>query len=494
MARNKKKHVSYIGGVNSRIKSFYTSLRRGSTTKKIINFIDKRPLLSFFVLLGALFALIATGNIISRLSTKPQKEELFVKPVSIYSIGSAPKVSVTGEVKKTGVVKVIAQTSGIVQSINVLPGSSVAKGTSIVSLASNYNGENAPAIQAQITYNQYKLAKETFDTQRQVIEDQKKLASDSHQNTENLRLISQRSLGDTQELLRLNEELLNGLNSTLGMFEASNSAGINDQMITTLQGQKSQLLASVVQIRSQLRSLEYQATSDAPPANMAELQKSITLAQLDIQRKTLEVNLEIARLQSALSMVNASFMNPSSPFDATVEKVDVEVGQLVNPGTIIATVSSPNQIIEVVALVPGHIAQNVSILEPSVIHINNNTLSVYPRYISSEATDGQLYSIVFDVDVNLSEHTTDDSVVAVEVPIGAANTTANVPYIPIDSVFQTQDKSYVFIADQNLAKSQEVKLGNVYGRYVEVLKGVGNNTKIILNRNVIAGDKVSVSQ
>ena len=489
-----KRKSSYIDGVGSRAHIFINRVKTSKTKTRVLRLVDKRPLTSFFILLGALFFVILAGNILTRLGTKPPKETVSIKSVTVYSIGSVPKVSMQAKVQKAGVVKIVAQTSGIVQGINVNAGGEVSKGTPIVYLSSNYNGGNAPAVQAQIANSQYTLAKDNFETQKEVIKSQKEIATKSQQNSEELRLISQRSLGDTQELLHLNEELLNSLNQSLLQYSATNSGGLNDELIAQSNAQKSQLLAAVIQIRAQLRGLEYQATADAPGAELASLQKNITLKQLEIQDKTLAVVLETAKLQSALAGISASLMSPASPFDGTIEKIHVEVGQSVNPGTVIATVSSPDQHIEAVVFAPREMAQNISLLEKSDVHIGDKVYKFSPRYVTTEATNGQLHSVIYDISADLAKHITDESYLIIDIPVGYPDTTSTVPYIPIDSVFQTQDKAYVFILNGGKAESKEITLGSVFGRYVELNTGISPNTQIILNRNIIAGDHVTVSR
>jgi hypothetical protein len=67
------------------------------------------------------------------------------------------------------------------------------------------------------------------------------------------------------------------------------------------------------------------------------------------------------------------------------------------------------------------------------------------------------------------------------------------PFIPIDSVYQTEDSSYVFVVQNKKAVSKKIKLGAVTGRFVQVESGLTSGNNIILERNIVTGDQVTTS-
>jgi multidrug efflux pump subunit AcrA (membrane-fusion protein) len=186
-------------------------------------------------------------------------------------------------------------------------------------------------------------------------------------------------------------------------------------------------------------------------------------------------------------------MYPASPFGGVVDKIFVKVGENVQSGTMLASISGFDQHAEVVVNVPENVAKNISAFEPSVLTIGNKEISMMPTYVSKDATNGVLYSVIYQLDDSFSPSLTNLSFVKVKLAIGVADTTNIDPFIPLDSVIQTQEESYVFIVDdKNIARVKKIKLGQIQGRYVEVLEGLPNDSQIILDRNVIEGDKVSV--
>ena len=186
-------------------------------------------------------------------------------------------------------------------------------------------------------------------------------------------------------------------------------------------------------------------------------------------------------------------MSPSAPFRGTVQRVFVKYGQSVAPGTPLMVLSQAieDDPIVAIAYVPRDVAQKVSYYEPSKLQIGNQSFETYPSYITQDAIEGSLYGVYFPIPDLYNRALTDAGYINVQIPVGSVNTSAAIPYIPIDSVYQTQDESFVFIAEKGAAKSRKVVLGPVVGRYVEVENGIKSGDQIILNRDIVSGDKVT---
>lgn len=463
-------------------------------SKKAVIFTKRRPFVSFFAVLLLLAALIILGSTVFK--TKPLEEAKGdgVKQVETFKIGASPKISVQAQVEKTGVIKIAALAPGIVSSINTYEGELVERGRNLISLSSNYYGGNAASIGRQIAQNQYNLSKQTFDTQKEVIEKQKKIAERSDSNNDEMRDIANRSLEESRSLLDLNESLLGTINSNLSQYTATNSAGVNDSLIFQTNSQKSQLLAAINQLKSGIRNTELQAGSDKPPADLSNLQREITLKNLEIQEKSLQIGLEVARLQLSLAQVNEATMFPATPFKGVVEKVHVTVGESVNPGATLVTISGVEGKIILDAKVPSSIAKNISQLEESEILVNGKIIKAKPAYVSGEATEGQLYSIIYHVPDDYQEFFTEGGYVTVSIPVGSPDSNAVVPFIPLDSIFQTQEESTVYLFKDGKAEARKIELGEVQGSFVAVLEGIGQDDEIILSRNVVEGDKVKTQE
>ncbi|NTU46656.1 HlyD family efflux transporter periplasmic adaptor subunit [Candidatus Roizmanbacteria bacterium] len=459
-----------------------------SSLKRVIN---KKPLVSFFAVLALLFLLIAIGTLLRKPKVVPQNAAPQQKKVAVYQIGSAPRITVQAQVEKTNVVQISAQTGGVVSYLNVSEGMDVSVGTTLVSLASSYAGGNVLSLQRQLAQKQYQNVLDTYDTQKDLIQKNRDIANTSNTNTDSLRDISRKSLDDTKALLSLEQDILSPINQSLDAFVSTNSANQNSDAIYNLKKAKAQLQPAINQLQDTVRQSEYQVNTDNPPTQIVDLQRGITLKQIDIQEKSLDLEKEVTRLQLAVAQVNESTMYPAAPFAGRVERVHVRVGELVNPGQALVTFSGNAKNFVVVAQVPKDMAASVSRLEKSTIHLGSMTIEMYPTYVSREATDGQNYSVIYAFDPDPEYLVTDNSYVTVEIPIGYPDTGKTIPYVPLDAVHQTQEAAFVYIIEHGKAIAREVTLGTVVGQYVEIKNGLKDGDTIILDRNVVANEAVT---
>jgi multidrug efflux pump subunit AcrA (membrane-fusion protein) len=465
-------------------------LRHKLNFKKALLFIQRKPFTSFFTALGVLLVLMIAGNLLFSPKASPQQNLNAPVQVQIYKLGSAPQVSFEGKVEKSGVIKIVAQMPGIVSSINVTEGQQVYQGTNILSLSTNYSGGNALALAAQIAQTQYQNTKDTFNEQKDLIQKQRDLADRNKDNAQAVQNIAAASATESANLVNFNQSIINQLNQTLSSIPASNTAAI-----LQTQAQLSQFESANAQLDASVRNLQLQGDGSQPPAELASIQHDITIEQLDIQEKTLEMSLEISRLQYNMALVNQASMYPVSPFAGVVDKVLVHVGDSVSPGDTLANISGTTQHVEIVVNAPQSLAKNVSRVEPSVLQIGDSTVEMLPSYISQDATNGTLYSIIYQLDDKLASRLTDATYVNVNIPIGTGDTSNEVPYIPLDAVVQTQEEAFVYVVGkQNIAQVKQISLGQIQGRFVEVTSGLPPEAQVILNRNVIQGNKVQIAR
>ena len=457
--------------------------------KTITGFIKKRPLGSFFITLGLLFLIIVIGHLLNQPKPQPTIAPV-AKQVKLYSIGAAPKATFQAKIEKAGVVKILAQTAGVVQSVKVTDGSNVNKGETIITLSTTYQGGNAPAISAQIAHAQYQNIADTYDQQKDAINKQKDIANSTFSNFQQQQAIASQSANNTNSLINTNQTVLNTLNQQLTTDQNNNvpspTLTPEEETINTLQGAQNTLRAS-------LASLQQQTDTSLPQGILATKQRDLTLEQLAIQQKALDLNKEVSGLQSNLAQVNADTMLPASPVDGIVERVFVRPGQQVIPGTELAVITAKEGSAQTIAVVdvPQEIAQNISRLEPSNIYLNGKSYNSKPFYVSTDATNGLLYSVFYNIPTNESAIVTDGQYVDVDIPIGSINSEATIPFVPIDAVYQTQDSNYLLLDENNKAVTRKVSLGNVFGSFVEITDGLYSGDQIIVNRNVIAGDNVT---
>jgi len=470
-----------------------TKTKTSDTKDRVVAFADKRPLPAFFALLGIFLLLIVAGNFIRTPKATPEAAAQQPIAVDVFSVGASPKVQLSAKVEKTGVITISAQSGGIVQAVNVFPGQRVTRGTNLASLSTNYQGGSIPGATRGIAQANYKFVTDNFDLQKDMINKRRDIATRSAEQSEELRLIADQSLGGTREIIRLNEEILVSVDANLAYLVSS---GADEATILEAKSTKASVLSGLASLRTAVHNTELAASTDKPPAQLAALSKELTLKQLDIEEKSLELSREIARLNLLVAQVSESFLYPVTPVSGIVERVHVSYGQSVKAGDPIATITGDTGKLRLVALVGSDMAKQVSRISPSIIHLGTRTVELSPQYISTEPTDGSLHAITWILPETYEAAVTNASFVAVDVAISGPATSAAIPFVPLDAVFQTQSGAYVFVAsasgDKKQAVNKPVTLGEVVGSYVRITEGLTDGDQIIVNRNVIAGDPVEL--
>ena len=228
---------------------------------------------------------------------------------------------------------------------------------------------------------------------------------------------------------------------------------------------------------------EVPRTSDEENA-IARKQVTIQKRNLELNRDTIDLTLEKAQIADALHY-------PSAPTKGIVEKIYVKPGERVQVGTPLISFLTDNDSVTLEMMVSLNVAKMISVNEPSFVEINNLRIEVTPIYISREATDGQQYSVLYSMPKEYADQVANQGFVDVRVPLENSAANKFAPMVPIDAVQLTQDEAYVFLFVDGVAESRKVKLGNVYGEFVQIVEGLERNEEIVLNRNVFHGDRIS---
>lgn len=459
---------------------------------RTVKFIRSKPLGSFFLVLALVLVLLIVGKLLQQKPAESEPQRI-TKAVQVYSIGNGPKATYQARIDKSGVITIVAQSPGIVQNVSVKEGDKVGQGQQIISLSSNYQGGNAASVQRQIAQRQYQNAIDTFGTQNSLIQSQRDVATASAENEQRTRDITKQSLDETSDLVKANDDQITAIKQSIDMLKQSSTTATSSQQVGELEGSAIQLQSGLNQLRQAQRTSSYQASNENPPALIASAQKDIALKQLDVQQKSIELNRDVAHLQVQLAYVNEAAFYPASPFTGTVQSINVRKGEAVAAGTELATIAADDIESTASLLVPQAIAAMLSTGEPSTIQQKGKTISITPLYVATEASSGQLYAVKYDIPSEYQNLFANGEYVNIEVPLKAADTSSAVPLIPIDAVYQTQDKSFVMVAQNNKAVSRDITVGEVFGDYVEVANGLKRGDQVILNRNVVADDSVKIN-
>lgn len=460
--------------------------------QRINDFINSRPLTSFFGLLALIVILIIVSNQLQQPIAEQAQAEPVPASVEVFSVGSAPTYKTTATIENSRLITITAQSPAIVRSIPVNLGQEVYAGATLVNMASNYSGGNPASIQRQLAQRQLTFTQETYDKQKEIIRTQRDLASQTEINAEELRRIQAESEDTVEQQLSLTRGIISFIDDNLESLEENNINGSNDELINQTEQLKLQYLSTLNQVQSANRNLDYSTDEDNPPTKLTDLQKNLTDMQLDIQEQSLDLQKEVQELQLQLARINEANYFPAAPKEGTVERIHVSIGDTVNPGTPLITLNANQGTSIARASVPQSIAENIRHLDTATLTIAGKKHQLTPTYISQSQTDGKLYSAYFTVPEGINA--IDGQVVPVELTIGLPDTLAANPTIPIDAVYQTPDQAYVFvIGPDNSAQSRTIQLGEVLGDTVIVTQGLKQDTQVIVSRTVVAGDPVTPS-
>jgi len=456
-----------------------------------------RPLGSFLLVLVALVLVAAVGSYWRRPQPIAEVEAAPPLVVPVLAIGNQPIISVPATIQKSGIVKVNAQSGGIVQKITVKPGQEVSRGQQLVSLSIGYAGGSPQNFQRQIAEKSYVANKDNLPLQLELIEKRRQIAKDAETQAAELRDISQDSIDDTKTLIELNEAILSTIEKQLTTLLAANDPSTAAE-IQALQGSKVGVLSGLSALRGGLRATEYQSDDDEEPAKIATLSRDLTLKQLDLEERGAKLGLEIAELQFKLARFSESLLYPASPCSGTVERIYVQFGQSINPGNAIAEVVCKKTGTQAIGLTSEVVARKLLHSSDGVfLSADGATISAQILAVSTQPTDGPLFSVTALL-ADEESTMTDASFGVLELPIEGMQTSASVPFIPLDAMYQTQTKSFVYVVSEQDGKRtaalREVTLGSVFNASVEVVSGLQNGDQVILSRAVSAGDAVAIEE
>lgn len=268
---------------------------------------------------------------------------------------------------------------------------------------------------------------------------------------------------------------------------SENSLGSNSASITKKITERSQ----------QFQEENFDRQTSIPQTQREELtpqtsrdEDKITRAQYKIQEEAVLLERDLSRLQTEQAKINELRFFPLSPLAGTVEKFHVRAGDNVTMGTPLVTVSGTGKL-TATALLPKRIASRINVDETFSVQTENDTVPITLRSISHVSTDNTNISLLFELPDSLRETFANKEFISIILPLENMSGDSFLPLIPIDAVHITQDKAFIFINDNGIARAQTIQIGEVLGTYVIVKEGLDENMKIILDRQVIDGDPIT---
>ena len=349
--------------------------------------------------------------------------------VELYQPGQS-YLTTQAKVTDEGVITVVAQSSGVVQRVNISEGQKVRRGQQLASLSSNYQGANASALQLELAEKNWLMTHANYW-------DQEKVDDINHELNQNTAWV------------------------TRWETNPSRSLGGNGDAYTSFSGLQNQELL-----------------------NLSE-----TMTQRGQQ-----LSLDQAENNYFAAQIVASLMYPATPVAGSIEKVYVKVGDIIAAGSPVAIIKSDKADVKLELSVPEHVIRNLSLTAPAWFTINGTRQEVNLDFIPTTPTTGNSYFLTMTLSPEVASLVANGTYIDINLPLDTVQDDRLL--LPLNAIYQTQDHAYAYVVDVNednqpIAKQKEVTLGAVIGTLVTVESGVQAQDRIILNNNLLDGDRIT---
>lgn len=225
-------------------------------------------------------------------------------------------------------------------------------------------------------------------------------------------------------------------------------------------------------------------------AFLSSTEEDIELKRLKKDRASRRTTLANNPLQLQIAQLSDAILKPKTFVAGVVQSIEVQPGDFVMAGQTLVTLHSSKGIATIEALVSQKTAQLFDPTKETILHLGDEKITLLPTYFSQQETVNGLYSILFTLSQSIENKIVDGEYLSIELPLRAVS--LDTLLLPIDAVFQDSETASVLVEENNKAVSKIITLGNTFGSFVEITKGLEKDARVILNHAVIEGDEVIV--
>lgn len=216
----------------------------------------------------------------------------------------------------------------------------------------------------------------------------------------------------------------------------------------------------------------------------------MAFASSQLQLTAAEKGKQIAELSLKLAYVQEAATRVSAPVAGIVDRVYVNVGQFLQPGTPVAKIVGKSKF-QITAKVPAEIASRVDRNAPVVIRTKDQSNDFLSYHLTHTPTSGFLHELIVFVDDGLELK--ENQLVDVSLPVVAQNSQGEI-LVPADSLFLESNASYVYVIEDNKATKREITQNGLIGSMAIVTSGLSTGDQVILSRQVTQGRQLEVKE
>lgn len=267
----------------------------------------------------------------------------------------------------------------------------------------------------------------------------------------------------------------------------------SSEVAKALTRESAALTTTLAKIDKRITELEEKKTRH--DSSLSDTEEDIELANLKKDRATRKSTLEQSALSVQLSNVSDAVLKPKTFASGTVQSIRVKRGDFVTPGTTLATVSNPRGATSLEAFLDANTARLFDATKEAHVTIGTETFSLRPTYFSQRENEQGLFSVLFTLSQDMEAKLVNGEFLKIALPLRSSDKMTTL--LPIDAIFQDDSHASLLVEKNGEAAAVTVTLGSLYGGFAEVQFGDNGLTKgdrVILNRSVISGDRVSSAQ
>jgi|GEM_PF-1463939 len=225
-------------------------------------------------------------------------------------------------------------------------------------------------------------------------------------------------------------------------------------------------------------------------ATLTDTAEDVELANLKKERATRKTTLANNPLQLQVANLSDAVFKPKTFVAGIVQSIEVKPGDFVTAGETLVTIRSDKGAATLEALVSPQTAELFDPSQETILRLGKEKISLLPTYFSQQETTNGLFSILFTLSSEVESRIADGEFLSLDLPLRAV--TGDALLLPIDAVFQDNNGASVLVEENGKAQSKTITLGNTFGSFVEVTRGLEKDARVILNHSVISGDDISV--
>lgn len=424
------------------------------------------------------FSGLAIAAQLTQAQPEPETEQETPQPraVKVYQLtDNQISQTVPATIKNLNSITLVAQSAGPVSKVYYREGAWVTQGTLLVSQSTSYSGGNAQAVSRQVAAKNLELSQTSLDNTVESVSKNRELADLNRDNTEELRKITDQSIGETEEVADL-------LNTQVENLEDQIEQTTNETTRLALEAQLIPLQTSLNQVNQSLRQLHYQTNEDQPPTKIADISKDLVYLSTELQLKSAELSRDIAALNLKAAQIAESTTRVVAPFAGRVEKIYVEPGTYVSPGTPVAKISGEARLC-LVANVSGIVATQINEAGQATFEIDGTTYTASINHVSSTPVAGNLFEVLVALPDWYTNLTYENQGIEVSLPLRTSAQTET-QFVPLDAVFVTNTSRFVYVLEDGKAAKRIVDTGSIVGENIEIISGLAADDTLIIDRSV----------